>query len=221
MTRAPRSVARGREVDAASLEAALRAAVSGEVRFDLGSRAAYSTDASNYRQVPICVVVPRSVDDVVATVAACRAHGYPVLSRGGGTSLAGQSCNVAVVMDCSKYLQHFELFPNDKRARVEPGVICDMVRNAANVHGLTYGPDPSTHDHCTFGGMIGNNSCGAHSLMSGKTAENPEELDALLYDGTRLTVGATSEEELESVIEGGGRRGEIYKELRDLRDAYA
>ena len=221
MTRAPRSVARGREVDAASLEAALRAAVSGEVRFDLGSRAAYSTDASNYRQVPICVVVPRSVDDVVATVAACRAHGYPVLSRGGGTSLAGQSCNVAVVMDCSKYLQHFELFPNDKRARVEPGVICDMVRNAANVHGLTYGPDPSTHDHCTFGGMIGNNSCGAHSLMSGKTAENTEELDALLYDGTRMRVGPTSDQDVSDHIERGGRAGEIYRRLRDLRDRYA
>jgi len=221
MTGGPRTEARGGEVDAASLEAALRAAVSGEVRFDLGSRAAYSTDASNYRQVPICVVVPRSVDDVVATVAACRAHGAPVLSRGGGTSLAGQSCNVAVVIDWSKYLQHFDLFPNDKRARVEPGVICDMVRNAANVHGLTYGPDPATHDHCTFGGMIGNNSCGAHSLMSGKTAENTEELDVLLYDGTRLRVGPTSDQDLSDTIERGGRAGEIYRRLRDVRVRYA
>src|SRR5438067_3039206 len=221
MTGGPRTEARGGEVDAASLEAALRAAVSGEVRFDLGSRAAYSTDASNYRQVPICVVVPRSVDDVVATVAACRAHGAPVLTRGGGTSLAGQSCNVGVVIDWSKYLQHFDLLPNDKRARVEPGVICDMVRNAANVHGLSYGPDPATHDHCTFGGMIGNNSCGAHSLISGKTAENTEELDVLLYDGTRLRVGPTSDQDLSDTIERGGRAGEIYRRLRDVRDRYA
>ena len=212
---------RGREVDAAALEAAMRAAVSGEVRFDLGSRAAYSTDASNYRQVPICVVVPRSVDDGIATIAVCREHGAPVLSRGGGTSLAGQACNVAVVIDWSKYLQHFELFPNEKRARVEPGVICDMVRNAANVHGLTYGPDPATHDRCTFGGMIGNNSCGPHSVMSGKTDDNTEELDILLYDGTRMRVGPTSDQALSDNISKGGRIGEIYTQLKDLRDRYA
>jgi len=211
MISGPRTAARGGEVDVAGLEVALRAAVTGEVRFDLGSRAAYSTDASNYRQVPICVVVPRSVDDVVATIDACREHGAPVLSRGGGTSLAGQSCNVAVVIDWSKYLQHFELTPNEKRVRVEPGVICDMVRNAANVHGLTYGPDPSTHDRCTFGGMIGNNSCGAHSLMSGKTVENTEELDIVLYDGTRMRVGPTYDDELASIIAQGGRRGAIYR----------
>src|SRR5205823_11072920 len=173
------------------------------------------------RQVPVRVFLPPSIDDVIATVAACRERNVPVLSRGGGTSLAGQSCNVAVVIDWSKYMQRFELFPNAARAQVEPGTICDAVRTAANVHGLTYGPDPSTHDHCTFGGMIGNDSCGAHSLMSGKTVENVEQLDVLLYDGTRMTVGATSEEELVSVIGAGGRRGEIYKELRDLRDAYA
>jgi len=221
MITGPRTVARGGEVDAAALEVALRAAVSGEVRFDLGSRAAYSTDASNYRQVPIGVVVPRSIDDVIGTVAACREHGAPLLSRGGGTSLAGQSCNVAVVIDWSKYLQDFELFPNEKRVQVEPGVICDMVRNAANVHGLTYGPDPATHDHCTFGGMIGNNSCGAHSVMSGKTDDNTLELDVLLYDGTRMRVGPTSDEELARNIERGGRTGEIYKQLKDFRDRYA
>ena len=205
----------------ADLERALRGRVNGEVRFDRATRAAYSTDASNYRQVPIAVVVPRSLDDVIETVATCRERDVPVLSRGGGTSLAGQTCNVAVVIDWSKHLRRFELLPEEKRAVVEPGVICDAVRDAANAHGLTFGPDPATHDRCTFGGMIGNNSCGPHSVMSGKTVDNTEELDVLLYDGTRMRVGPTSDHELSDNIDRGGRTGEIYERLRDLRDSYA
>ncbi len=209
-------------VDAAGLEAELRRVVSGEVRFDAGSRALYSTDGSNYRQVPIGVVLPRSEEDVVATVAACRRFGAPVLSRGGGTSLAGQCCNVAVVMDFSKYLHRIlELDPDRQRARVQPGVVLDWLREAAERHHLTFGPDPSTHNHCTLGGMIGNNSCGVHSVMAGKTDDNVEELDILLYDGTRLTVGAASEHEIERFIREGGRQGEIYARLRALRDKYA
>ena len=156
-----------------SLEAALRAAVQGEVRFDPGARAAYASDASNYRQVPIGVVLPRSAEDVVATVAACREHGAPILARGGGTSLCGQTVNVAVVIDASKYLDAvLELDVASRTARVEPGVVCDALRGAAERHGLTFGPDPATHSRCTLGGMIGNNSCGAHSVMAGKTVEN-------------------------------------------------
>jgi FAD/FMN-containing dehydrogenase/Fe-S oxidoreductase len=196
--------------------------IAGEVRFDAGSRALYATDGSNYRQVPIGVVLPKSIDDVIATVAACCKVGAPLLSRGGGTSLAGQCCNVAVVMDFSKYLHNIlELDPANQRARVQPGLILDDLRDAAEKHTLTFAPDPSTHTHNTLGGMIGNNSCGVHSVMGGKTSENVEELEILTYDGTRMRVGATSDTELEQIIRDGGRRGEIYAALNALRDKYA
>ncbi len=207
---------------ARALAEELRRRIEGEVRFDAGSRALYATDGSNYRQVPIGVVVPRSVADVVETVAACRRHGAPVLSRGGGTSLAGQCCNVAVVMDFSKYLHRIlALDPSRQSAWVEPGCVLDDLREAAERHHLTFGPDPSTHNHCTLGGMIGNDSCGIHSLMAGRTADNVHELEVLTYDGLRMRVGETSERELEEIILAGGRRGEIYRSLRDLRDRHA
>lgn len=199
----------------------LEAAIEGEVRFDDGSRTIYAYDASIYRQLPIGVVIPRSVDDVVAAVEICRRHGAPVLSRGCGTSLAGQCVNVAVVIDFSKELnQILEIDADSRQARVRPGVICDELRDAAEDHQLTYGPDPSTHDHCTLGGMIGNNSCGTHALMAGKTVDNIEEMDVLLYDGTRMRVGATSDEELEKIIADGGRKGQIYAGLKRIRDRY-
>ncbi|WP_390677853.1 FAD-binding and (Fe-S)-binding domain-containing protein [Aquisphaera giovannonii] len=211
--------------DASALEAALRASVRGEVRFDAGSRSLYATDGSNYRQVPIGVVIPTSVEDVIATVAACRAHGAPVLSRGGGTSLTGGCCNVAVVMDFSKHLNRvLWVDPDRKLARIQPGTKLDHLRLEAEKHGLTFAPDPSTHAYCTLGGMIGNNSCGVHSLIglgTGRTSDQVDELDILLYDGTRLTVGPTPEDELGRIVSGGGRRGEIYARLKDLRDRYA
>src|SRR5919206_2773631 len=210
------------DVDAAALAAELRRCVRGEVRFDDGSRALYATDGSNYRQVPIGVVIPRDIDDIVATVATARRYGAPVLARGGGTSLAGQCCNVAVVLEMSKYLHHIlAIDPDRKQARVQPGVVLDDLRNAAEQYHLTFGPDPSTHNHCTLGGMIGNNSCGVHSVMAGKTEDNVEELDILTYDGLRLRVGQTSEAELEQIIRAGGRRGEIYARLKALRETYA
>ena len=170
---------------AAELERELRRVVRGEVRFDRGSRALYATDASNYRQVPIGLVVPRDADDVVAAVAACRKFDAPVLPRGAGTSLAGQCCNVAVVLDFTKYMNRIlEIDPVGRFARVQPGVVLDTLRNAAEAHQLTFGPDPSTHSRCTLGGMIGNNSCGTHSLLAGKTVDNVHELQILLYDGT-------------------------------------
>ena len=182
----------GERVDAAGLEAELRAKVEGEVRFDAGSRAMYATDASNYRQVPIGVVIPKSKEDVVQTVAACRRFGAPLLSRGGGTSLAGECCNVAVVIDWSKYMHGvLEVNLAERWARVLPGTICDELRNTAMQRSkrklLIWGPDPATHDRCCFGGMIGNNSCGAHAQMSGKTDDNIEEMEMLLYDGPRMT----------------------------------
>jgi FAD/FMN-containing dehydrogenase/Fe-S oxidoreductase len=208
---------------AGELENELKRGVKGEVRFDRGSRAMYSSDGSNYRQIPIGLVVPRDDDDVIATVAACRKFGAPVLPRGAGTSLAGQTCNVAVILDFTKYMNKIlEIDPAGRFARVQPGVVLDTLRNRAEKNQLTFGPDPSTHSRCTLGGMIGNNSCGTHSLLAGKTVDNVIELRILLYDGTQMTVGAIDgEAELDSIIAQGGRRGAIYSKLRDLRDRYA
>jgi len=212
---------RSQEVDAVALEDALRQVVTGGVRFDAGSRALYATDGSNYRQVPIGVVIPKTRQDVIETVSVCRRFGAPLLSRGGGTSLAGQCCNVAVVIDWSKYMHHIvELNPQQERARVQPGTICDTLRNAAKPHTLTWGPDPATHDHCTFGGMLGNNSCGVHAQMAGKAEENVLSMDILLYDGTQMTVGWMNEEELAAKIARGDREGSVYAQLKSLRDRY-
>jgi FAD/FMN-containing dehydrogenase/Fe-S oxidoreductase len=209
-------------VDAKGLEAELRSTVRGEVRFDVGTRAMYATDASNYRQVPIGLVLPKDAQDVERTLAACRKFGAPVFSRGGGTSLAGETCNAAVVMDFSKYMNRIVAVDwDEKKARVEPGCVNDDLRHKAEERHLTFGPDPATHDRNTFGGMIGNNSCGMHAQMAGKTEENVEELDIVTYDGVRMRVGRTSDEELERIIAAGGRRGEIYAQLRALRDKYA
>jgi FAD/FMN-containing dehydrogenase/Fe-S oxidoreductase len=220
----PRS-SHGKPIDvfpqSADLERALKRQVRGEVRFDHGSRALYATDGSNYRQVPIGLLVPRDAQDVIAAVGVCRQYRAPVLSRGAGTSLAGQCCNVAVVLDFSKYMNRIlEIDPVQRFARVQPGVVLDSLRNAAEVHRLTFGPDPSTHSRCTLGGMIGNNSCGTHSLLAGKTVDNVEALDILLYDGTRLTVSATDAAGIDVAAHEADRRGDIYSRLRALRDRY-
>ena len=204
-----------------ALEDELCRSIRGEVGFDRGTRAIYATDASNYRQVPIGVVCPRDVNDVINAIAIARRHDAPILGRGGGTSLAGQCCNAALVLDMSRHMNGIlELDPERKRARVQPGVILDSLRDAAEAHGLTFGPDPATHDRCTLGGMIGNNSCGVHSIMSGKTDANIESLDVLTYDGVRMRVGPTPDDELEAIIAAGGRRGEIYAAMKSIRDRY-
>jgi len=204
------------------LETLLKRSLRGDVRFDLGSRALYAADSSNYRQLPIGVILPRDAADVEAAMAACRAIGAAVLPRGAGTSLAGQCANVAVVFDFSRYMYRLNsIDPAAKLATVEPGIVLDRLREAAEVHHLTYAPDPATHSRCTLGGMIGNNSCGVHGLLGGKVADNVESLDLALYDGTRMRVGRTSAAELEALIRGGGRVGEIYAGLAQLKDRYA
>ena len=175
--------------DAAGLAEALGTRVRGEVRFDNGARALYATDGSNYRQVPIGVVLPYDAEDVVAAIATCREFGAPLLCRGGGTSLAGQCCNVAVVLDFTKHMGNIlEIDPERRIARVQPGVVLDHLRNAAEKYHLTFAPDPASHDRCTIGGIIGNNSCGVHSIMGGKTDDNIEALEVVTYDGTRLSL---------------------------------
>jgi FAD/FMN-containing dehydrogenase/Fe-S oxidoreductase len=215
-------------VNAEALAKDLRRSLRGEVRFDAGSRALYATDGSNYRQPPIGVIIPRDIGDVVTALDICRAHHAPVFGRGCGTSLAGQCCNVAVCFDLSKYMNGILAIDADKRlARVQPGAILDDLRHAAERHSLTFGPDPSTHSHCTLGGMIGNNSCGVHSLMSQfdgpgtRTSDNVESLDVLTYGGVRMRVGATSEHELERLMREPGAAGGIYRALHAFIQRYA
>src|SRR5205085_12342863 len=165
---------------------------------------------------PIGLVVPIEEADVRATIQACAAFGAPLLPRGGGTSLAGQCCNVAVILDFSKQMNRIvALDPERLTARVQPGIVLDRLRDAAEVHHLTFAPDPATHSRCTLGGMIGNNSCGVHALMGGKTVDNVHALDVMLYDGTRMSVAKTSDEELAQIIAAGGRKGQIYAGLKD------
>jgi len=209
-------------VDERALEEELRrAGIEGEVRFDAGARALYATDASNYRQPPIGVVIPKTIEDVIRAVQVCRKLGAPLLSRGGGTSLAGQCCNYAIVLDWGKYLHNIlELNPYEKYCRVQPGTICDDVVRASAPYELTYGPDPATHNHCVFGGMLGNNSCGVHAQMNGPAVNNVEEMEVLLYDGTRLHAGWMNNLEMDEKIRAGGREGEIYRRLKLLRERY-
>lgn len=209
-------------IDVSSLERTLCKSIEGDVRFTAGERGLYASDASNYRMVPLGVVLPKTAEDVVETVRACRAHGAPIFARGGGTAIPGQTVNFGVVIDFSRYMNRIiELEPQNKRARVQPGLVLDVLRKAANKYDLTFGPDPATHSRCTLGGMIGNNSCGAHSVMAGRTSDNIEELEILTYDGTRMRVGSTTDDECERIIREGGRRGEIYAGLKAFRDKYS
>jgi FAD/FMN-containing dehydrogenase/Fe-S oxidoreductase len=205
-------------IDRRSLAADLRAATDGEVRFDAGSRALYATDASNYRLPPVGVVIPRHLDELEEIHRVCREHDAPIVLRGGGTSLAGQGCNTAVLIDCSKYLhQVLEIDPGRRLARVQPGCVLDTLRGHAAEHGLTFGPDPSTHAYCTLGGMIGNNSCGRHSIQAefhgpgSRVSDNVVELEVLTYRGERLRLGHG----------GAGVPEEIAARLRALAGTHA
>ncbi len=203
----------------ATLRADLEASVDGEVRFDTGSRAAYATDASNFRQVPTAVVVPRTVEAAVVAVQVCHRHRVPLLSRGGGTSLAGQCCNEAVVLDWSKHCDRLvSVDPDARTCVVEPGIVLDVLNRQLAPHGLEYGPEPATHYNCTIGGMIGNNSCGATAQRTGKVVDNVVRLEVLLHDGTRFWCGPTSDEEYAQIVAAGGRRARVYEGLRALRD---
>ena len=205
-----------------ALETALRATVDGEVRFDAGSRAAYSTDASNFRQVPIGVVVPRTPEAAADAVAVAREHGVPVLSRGGGTSLAGQCTNTAVVIDWSKYCRRVLSVDVDARTCVvEPGIVLDDLNSHLAPTGLRFGPEPATHMNCTLGGMIGNNSCGATAQRTGKVVDNVAELEVLCYDGTRFWCGPTDDDAYAAIERRGDPRAAIHRGLRHLRDTYA
>ncbi|MEU0256770.1 FAD-linked oxidase C-terminal domain-containing protein [Streptomyces sp. NPDC006184] len=207
--------------DTSGLEAALRAEVDGEVRFDPGSRGAYATDGSNYRQLPLGVVAPRTVEAGARAVSVCARFDAPVLSRGGGTSLAGQTTNTAVVIDWSKYCTGLlSVDPERRTCVVEPGIVLDELNRLLAPHKLQFGPKPSTHSHCALGGMIGNNSCGASAQAYGKTVDNVRRLEILTYDGQRAWVGPTPPGERARVIAAGGRLAELYTGLDRIATDY-
>jgi FAD/FMN-containing dehydrogenase/Fe-S oxidoreductase len=211
-----------------NLERELSAAIKGEVKFDDGYRALYATDSSNYRQVPVGVVFPKDKQDIITTVALCNKYKAPVLCRGGGTSLAGQCCNVAVIMDFSKYYNRILEFNQDENTiHVETGIVLDDLRKFTEPYGVTFGPDPATHNHCTLGGMIGNNSCGVHSVAAAlqgdgaRTVDFIEEMEVLTYDGDVLHVGKTSVDEFKIITGKQDSKSKIYSGLKSLIDKYA
>ncbi|MEU6273970.1 FAD-linked oxidase C-terminal domain-containing protein [Streptomyces populi] len=208
-------------LDVAGLRAALREGVDGEARFDAGSRGAYVTDGSNYRQVPIGVVVPRNVEAGARAVEVCARFGAPVLSRGGGTSLAGQTTNTAVVIDWTKYCDALvSVDPDAHTCVVEPGIVLDELDRRLADHRLQFGPKPSTHSHCALGGMIGNNSCGSSAQAYGKTVDNVRRLEILTYDGLRTWVGPTPKAERARIAAEGGRKAELYDGLDRIVTEY-
>lgn len=220
--REPVPALRARPLDIEALARRLRTVVQGEVRFEAASRALYAQDASNYRRIPLGVVIPTSKDDVLAAISVCRELGAPIVSRGGGTSLAGQTVNEAVVLDFSKRMNRIVwLDPEARLAAVEPGVVCDELVEAGKPFGLTWGPQPATHSHCCFGGMLGNNCGGMRAQMNGIAVQNVEALDVVLYDGTRLHAGWMREEDLAGAIRRGGAEGALLSRLRALRDRWA
>lgn len=193
------------------LERALREAIKGEVRFDDKSRLLYSTDASLYQILPVGVVLPRDAEDVERVMQLSAEHGVPVLPRGGGTGLAGQTVASAIVLDFTKYMnQVIELDPDRRRARVQPGLRLDRLNRAAAPHGLQFGPDPATIRQCALGGMIGNNSCGARSLVYGKTGDHVHSLRCFLPDSTCVDLRPVARDAVGTLP---GREGELAREV--------
>ena len=206
----------------ADLHKQLAKTLEGDVDFSAAGVAMFTSDASNYRQIPLGVVFPKSEQDIEKTVALCKQHELPVLMRGAGTSQNGQTVNEAVILDCSRFMnQVLSIDVENRSAVVQPGIVCDALKSAAEPHGITFGPDPATHSRCTLGGMIGNNSCGPHSMLAGKTVENVIELEVLTADGDRFWTGPTSESELQEIISKGDHRAAIYQQLKSIRDEYA
>ncbi|OGG55940.1 MAG: oxidoreductase [Candidatus Handelsmanbacteria bacterium RIFCSPLOWO2_12_FULL_64_10] len=207
--------------DIAPLVEELRQQIDGEVRFDELSRILYSTDASMYQIMPIGVVVPRHRGDVLATVRACARHRVPILPRCAGTSLAGQTVGRAVVMDMSKYMNAIlEVNAQERWARVQPGVVLDELNAHLRPFGLMFAPDVATSNRATVGGMVGNNSSGARSLIYGKTIDHVLSLGVILSDGTETTFGPVSDQEYERKARGEGLEARIYREVKRIAEAH-
>jgi FAD/FMN-containing dehydrogenase/Fe-S oxidoreductase len=216
-------------IDVAGLGRALtRAVTAGEVHFDAAHLAMYANDGSNFHQVPLGVVIPKTLDEIVLTHRICAEFKAPICNRGGGTSLSGETVNYAVVIDSSKYLTGAGPVDAERKlVTCQPGIINEQLNLHTGKQNLVFGPDPSSHSRCTIGGNLGNNSCGVHSVQSQlygpgpRTSDCTEALEVCTYDGERFWVGVNEEEHLDQIIAAGGRKGAIYATLRDLRDRYA
>src|SRR5215470_1931345 len=194
----------------------LKRRVQGDVRFDRASRLMYSTDASIYEIEPIGVVIPRTHEDVFATMEIAKDFKVPVLPRGGGTSLAGQTVGEAVVIDMSKYLNRvLEVNTEERWALVEPGVVQEQLNLHLKPMGFLFGPDTSTANRATIGGMMGNNSAGSHSILYGKTIDHVLEMDVILASGERRVFKETTSDD---ASHRGGLEGRIADIVRVNRD---
>ncbi|MXY84273.1 MAG: FAD-binding oxidoreductase, partial [Gemmatimonadetes bacterium] len=204
-------------MDSNTLEMALQQAIQGEVRFDAVSRMLYRTDASIYEMEPLGLVVPKDEADVVAAVKIAAEQGAAVLPRGGGTSLAGQSVGAAVHLDFSKYMNRIlEFSPDERWVRVQPGLVLDELNAYLQPYGLIFAPDVSTSSRANIGGMIGNNSCGAHSMIYGKTIDHVLELKVVLADGSQAVSGPLDDEECKRRAGLDSLEGRIYREVRRI-----
>ena len=203
--------------EAEELRRRLAAGVAGEVRFDPYTRALYATDASIYQIEPVGVVLPRSADDVQAVIEICRASGTSVLPRGGGTGLSGQTVNRAVVVDFSKYMHNvLEINAEERRVRTQPGITIDELNRQVRPYGLMFTPDPSTSSRANVGGAMGNNSCGAHSIIYGKTVDHVLEMEVVLSDGTRTRFQRLDGATLQAKLNGTGLEGDIYRKIHEI-----
>ncbi|MEK9675585.1 MAG: FAD-binding oxidoreductase, partial [Chloroflexota bacterium] len=199
------------------LEAELKAAVGGEVRFDAVTRNMYSTDASIYRIVPIGVVIPRYADDVSSVLEMAHKNGVNVLPRGGGTGLSGQTVNEAIVLDFSKYMFNvLEVNKEEQWVRTQPGITIDDLNRQLKSYGLFFTSDPSTSSRANIGGAMGNNSCGAHSIVYGKTVDHVQEMNVVLSDGSQTVFQELSSGVLDSKLKSGSLEGDIYNKLAGI-----
>ncbi|MGH2538281.1 MAG: FAD-binding oxidoreductase, partial [Candidatus Promineifilaceae bacterium] len=191
--------------------------VAGDVRADQYSRLLYSTDASIYQKLPLAVLIPRSAEDVQAAVESAAGYGLPLLARGSGSSLAGQAVNEALVVDMTRHLdQLLEVNPEERWARVQPGLVLDHLNVALKPFGLAYGPDPASSDRATLGGVVSNNSTGAHSILYGMTADHVLEAKVVLSDGSQAHFRPLEPGELDAHLERGGLEGAIYRGVASL-----
>jgi FAD/FMN-containing dehydrogenase/Fe-S oxidoreductase len=203
------------------LQAELDARIDGEVRFDRTSRMLYSTDASNYQIEPIGVVVPKSLDDVQASIELASSHGVPILARGGGSGLAGQAVGTGLIIDFSKYLNRvLEVDAEARRVTVEPGINLDLLNRQLRPNGLMYGPDPSSSNRATIGGVISNNSSGAHSILYGMTADSLHSLRLALVEGGTADFAPGSMDELKGLAAVDDPRGRLLSKLLAFGDEH-
>ncbi len=205
----------------ADLASELQGQVEGDVRLDRHARLLYATDASIYQMEPIGVVLPRSAHDVAAVVRTASRYGVPVLPRGGGTSLAGGTVNHALVLDFSKYMNSVvEVQPEERWARVQPGLVVNHLSQAVAGYGLQYAPDPVTSNRATIGGGIGTNSCGAHSVIYGKTLDHILGVDVVLSDGSNARFGALAGDDLARKLEDDSLEGKLYREVQAIANTH-